>query len=75
MLKIVKVSRRALNEMHSKLHPASRRILGELPCSNLYLQHDGFLLVADDDVELRVLPDSQEPISIVGMWRSAEIVG
>ena len=59
-MKIVRVTRRQLRELDSKLRSESRRIIRELTISNLYLQMENILLVADDDVEFCNFPSDQE---------------
>ncbi len=65
-MKIVRVTRRQLHEVDSHLRPESRRIIRELTISNLYLQMENVLLVAEDDVELCTFPKGA-PISIASI--------
>ena len=55
-MKIIRVTRRQLRELEGHLRPENRRIIRELTISNIYLQNEGVLCVADDDVQFANFP-------------------
>lgn len=70
-MKIIRVTRQQLHEIDNRLRPESRRVIKELTISNLYLQMENVLLVAEDDVEFFNFP-KDENISIAQVvWKSA----
>ena len=69
-MKIVRVTRHQIHEIYNKLIPQSRRIISELMVSNLYIQMENVLLVAEDDVQFLNFP-KDEVISIMSIIKKS----